>query len=196
MYKQFIILMLSFSFFTCGVQEKNKPQSTQTSIVIDSMPTLRPFPSATPATPPPTLTPSATMTPRQIPLRRSEVKERKDDQGEALYRLTFEDEMFGQAVAESLNEDEMMCVHPFDPQTEGWEARCTCWVGPLEDAGIKGGGLYGVRRIVILKGSVEEASLALMEAWADDIRANSDRRPCSLEQVIISYDGGLFRPQP
>jgi len=109
-----------------------------------------------------------------------------------LYRLVEEREVLGDVVADHLSEDEMMCVQHFDLSP----ARCVCWMGPLENAGVRGGGLLGMRRIVILGGSAEEAALALIEDWSADIRDTGGREPCSTDHLAISYYGGVFKPEP
>lgn len=86
----------------------------------------------------------------------------------------------------------MMCVQHFDLSP----ARCVCWMGPLENAGVREDGLLGMRKIVILSGSTEEAALALIEDWSADIRDASGRDPCTTDHLTISYDGGVFKPEP
>ena len=112
--------------------------------------------------------------------------------GEALYHLVVEKEVWGDVVADRLREDEMMCVQQFDLSP----TRCVCWIGPLENAGVTGGGLHGMRRIVIASGSAEEAALALIKDWAAETRDASAREPCSAQHLTVSYDGGVFRPGP
>lgn len=85
-----------------------------------------------------------------------------------------------------------MCVQHFDLIP----TQCICWMGPLEKAGVKGAGTRGMRRIIILNGSAEEAALALIEDWDTDLRAAGERKPCTPEHLTVSYDGGLFRPEP
>ena len=53
-----------------------------------------------------------------------------------------------------------------------------------------------MRRVTILGGSVEEATLALIDDWNADLRAGGERKPCSVENLTVSYDGGVFRPVP
>ena len=53
-----------------------------------------------------------------------------------------------------------------------------------------------MRRIVILSGSAEEAALALIKEWGVELRAAGRREPCTAEHLTVSYDGGLFRPEP
>jgi hypothetical protein len=97
-------------------------------------------------------------------------------------------------IAEHLAEDEMMCVQHFDlPDSP---IACICWIGPLESAGVYGGGLHGMKRITIQGGSAEEAALSLMEAWRAELSAAGERESCGPEQMSISYDGGVFRPKP
>jgi hypothetical protein len=86
----------------------------------------------------------------------------------------------------------MMCVRHLDLSP----VRCTCWIGPLEDAGVRGGGLLGMRRIVILSGSAEEAALALMEDWNADEGSAAEREACTGDRLSIAYDGGVFKPVP
>ncbi len=109
-----------------------------------------------------------------------------------LYRLVAEGEVWGDVAADHLSEDEMMCVQHFDLSP----ARCVCWMGPLENAGVREDGLLGMRKIVILSGSTEEAALALIEDWSADIRDASGRDPCTTDHLTISYDGGVFKPEP
>jgi len=109
-----------------------------------------------------------------------------------LYRLVEEGEVLGDVVADHLDGNEMMCVQHFDLSP----VRCICWIGPLENAGVRGGGLLGMRRIVILGGSAEEAALALIEDWSADIRDTGGRDPCATDHLAISYDGGVFKPEP
>jgi len=127
---------------------------------------------------------------RRIPLRRSE-SHATENEADSLYQLVEENEVRGDVVADSLNEDEMMCVQHFDLSP----TQCICWIGPLKNAGIRGGGLLGVRRIVITSGSAEEAALALIKDWARDITSVSGKVPCSTERLTVSYDGGVFKPE-
>jgi hypothetical protein len=128
---------------------------------------------------------------RRIPLRRSgpNISENED---QLLYQLVEDKEMHGDVIADTLSEEEMMCVQLFAPSS----TRCICWIGPLENAGISGTGVYGMRKITILDGSVEEAALALIDDWSGDLRARGERKPCSVENLTVSYDGGVFRPVP
>jgi hypothetical protein len=163
-----------------------------TNFAFDATPLVRPFPTSTPAVSPIASTPTPTTTPRRIPLRRSDSSATGGKGEQALYRLVQEEEMRGNVIADHLGEDEMMCVQHFDLRP----AQCICWIGPLENAGVRGGGLHGMRRIVILSGSAEEAALALIEDWGADIRADGGREPCSTTHLTVSYDGGVFRPEP
>jgi hypothetical protein len=86
----------------------------------------------------------------------------------------------------------MMCVRHLGLSP----LRCTCWIGPLENAGVRGAGLLGVRRIVILSGSAEEAALALMEDWNADQGSAIKQDGCIGDRLSIAYDGGVFRPEP
>jgi hypothetical protein len=158
----------------------------------DTTPLVRPFPTPTPAVSPIASTSTPTTTPRRIPLRRSDSNTTGGKGGQALYRLVEEEEMQGDVIADHLGEDEMMCVQHFDLRP----TQCICWIGPLENAGVRGGGLHGMRRIVILSGSAEEAALALIEDWGADMRAIGGREPCSTAHLTVSYDGGLFKPEP
>jgi hypothetical protein len=136
-------------------------------------------------------TPTATQAPRKTPLRRSESDATKSEAG-SLYQLVEEKEVQGDAVPEVLSEDEMMCVQLFDQSP----TQCICWIGPLKNAGVRGGGLRGVRRIVITRGSVEESALALITDWAREIPVFNGKEPCRAEHLTVSYDGGVFRPEP
>jgi hypothetical protein len=114
------------------------------------------------------------------------------DAGQRLYRLVEEGEVRGDVVAEHLAGNEMMCVRHYDLNP----VRCTCWIGPLDNAGVRGAGHHGMRRIVILSGSAEEAALALIEDWNADLGSTGGRPPCTGDALSISYDGGVFRPEP
>jgi len=157
-----------------------------------SPPDARPFPTSTPSVPLIASTPTPTTTPRRIPLRRSDSDTTGGTGGQSLYRLVAQKEIRGDVIADRLGEDEMMCVQHFGLSP----AQCICWIGPLENAGVRGGGLHGMRRIVILSGSAEEAALALIEDWGADLRATGGREPCSTAHLTVSYDGGLFGPEP
>lgn len=150
-----------------------------------------PTPTSPPLPNPPTPSPGPTEIPRKIPLRRSD-SATTDIKGQSLYRLVEDKTVSGNIIADHLDEDEMMCVQPFNlPPTE-----CICWVGPLENAGITGTGTRGMRRVIILNGSVEEAALAVAEDWNADLRAAGKEEHCPADYLVISYDGGLFKPQP
>jgi len=175
----------------CGPVASGTPAPSPTPTA-PPPPDISPFPTATALVAPvaPTSTPATTS--REIPLRRSDVDTTEGDDGQMLYRLVEEREVLGDVVADHLSEDEMMCVQHFDLSP----ARCVCWMGPLENAGVRGGGLLGMRRIVILGGSAEEAALALIEDWSADIRDTGGREPCSTDHLAISYYGGVFKPEP
>ena len=149
------------------------------------------------ATPPPHLAPPptapTTRSPDLIPLRRD--NSAVGPAGEPIFALFEDIEVTGEAIADRLNPNEMMCVHPFDPQTENRPDRCTCFLGPLDKAGISGGGLYGLRRVAITRGSAEDVALDSLADWTPDILA-AGRTPCTPEQMVVSYDGGVFKPQP
>ena len=153
----------------------------------------RPFPTSTASAPltSSALQPTPTTTSRRIPLRRSD-SNRTQSEGQALYRLIKKEQIWGNVIAKTLNEEEMMCVQHFDTTP----TQCICWIGPLENAGVRGAGSRGMRRIVILNGSAEEAALALIEDWETDLRAAGRREPCTAEHLTVSYDGGVFKPQP
>jgi hypothetical protein len=136
--------------------------------------------------------PTPTRTSREIPLRRSEGDTAARGDGQTLYRLVEEGEAFGDVVADHLDGDEMMCVRHLNLSP----VRCTCWIGPLENAGVRGGGLHGMRRIVILSGSAEQAALALIEDWNADVGSTADAEACTGDHLSISYDGGVFSPHP
>jgi hypothetical protein len=154
-------------------------------------PEVRPVPTATVSGPVILATPIPTETSRRIPLHRSE-SDATESEGESLYQLVEEKEARGDVVADSLSEDEMMCVQHFDLSP----TQCICWIGPLESAGVRGGGLHGMRRIVITNGSAEEAALALIKDWARDITTFSGQEPCCAAHLTVSYDGGVFKPEP
>jgi hypothetical protein len=141
-----------------------------------------------PASPAPTPTTSS----REIPLRRQDGDTAELDGEQTLYRLVEEGTSFGDVVAAYLDGDEMMCVRHLDLSP----ARCTCWIGPLENAGVRGGGLLGVRRIVILSGSAEEAALALIEDWNENAGSAAEQEACIGDRLSIAYDGGVIRPEP
>jgi hypothetical protein len=61
---------------------------------------------------------------------------------------------------------------------------------------VRGGGLLGIRRIVILSGSAEEAALALIEEWNADTGSAAESKACTGDNMSVSYDGGVFRPEP
>ena len=107
-----------------------------------------------------------------------------------MYLLLKEEEIQGNVIAKTLSEDEMMCVQHFDLTP----TQCICWMGPLENAGARGTGSRGMRRIVIRSGSVEEAALTLIKDWEGDLKATGRREPCTTERLTVSYDGGLFKP--
>lgn len=155
-------------------------------------PDTSPFPTATSlvASVAPTSTPTTTS--RVIPLRRSDVDTAGGDDEQMLYRLVEEREVLGDLIADHLGEDEMMCVQHFDLSP----TQCICFMGPLENAGIRGGGILGMRRIVILSGSAEEAALALIEDWSADMTNARGRDPCTTDHLAVSYDGGVFKPAP
>lgn len=155
-------------------------------------PHVRPFPTSTPSVPMLASTSTPTTMPRRIPLRRSDSNTTGGKGEKSPYHLVEEEEIWGDVVADSLGEDEMMCVQHFDLSP----TQCICWIGPLENAGVIGGGFRGMRRIVILSGSAEEAALTLIEDWGADIRATGGREPCSTEHLTVSYDGGVFKPEP
>jgi len=154
-------------------------------------PEVRPVPTSTASDPVILATPIPTESSRRIPLRRSE-SHATESEAESLYQLVEEKEVRGDVVADSLNEDEMMCIQHFNLNP----TRCICWIGPLKNAGVRGGGLYGMRRIVITSGSAEEAALALIKDWARDIKSVSGQEPCRAEHLTVSYDGGVFKPEP
>jgi hypothetical protein len=154
-------------------------------------PELRPVPTSTATGPVIPATPTPTEESRRIPLRRSESDATKSEVG-SLYQLVEEKEVRGDVVADSLSEDEMMCIQLFDQSP----TQCICWIGPLKNAGVRGAGLRGVRRIVITSGSAEEAALALINDWARETTNISGKEPCRAEHLTVSYDGGLFRPEP
>jgi hypothetical protein len=153
----------------------------------------RPFPTSTASVPPVTSTPTPTSekVARRIPLHRSgpNIAENED---QLSYQLVEDKVVHGDVIADTLNQEEMMCVQLFDPSS----TRCICWIGPLENSGIQGTGVHGMRKITILGGSVEEAALALIDDWSADLRAHGEREPCSVENLTVSYDGGVFRPVP
>jgi hypothetical protein len=153
----------------------------------------RPFPTSTASVPltSSALQPTPTTTSRRIPLRRSDSNWTQSE-GQALYHLIKEEEIRGNVIAETLSEDEMMCVQNFDLTP----TQCICWIGPLENAGVRGAGSRGMSRIVILSGSAEEAALAMIKDWEVDLRAAGRREPCTREHLTVSYDGGLFKPKP
>jgi hypothetical protein len=151
----------------------------------------RPVPTSTASGPriASTSTPTPTNVPGRVPLRRSGSK-LTGSEGQSLYHLVEEKEMRGDVIADSLSEEEMMCVQHFDLTP----TQCICWIGPLEKAGVSGAGTRGMRRIIILGGSAEEVALALIGDWGADLKAAGDREPCTPEHLTVSYDGGLFRP--
>jgi len=153
----------------------------------------RPFPTSTASAP--VVVSASTPTPaevsRRIPLRRSN-SNRTEGEGRELYHLIMEEEIRGNVIAKTLSEDEMMCVQHFDLTP----TQCICWIGPLENAGVRGAGIRGMRRITILEGSAEEAALGLIEDWEVDLRAAGKREPCTTEHLTVSYDGGVFKPEP
>jgi hypothetical protein len=153
----------------------------------------RPFPTSTASAPliASTSSPTPTKVSRRIPLRRSG-SNITGSEGQSLYHLVKEEEIRGDEIAETLSEDEMMCVQHFDLTP----TQCICWIGPLENAGVRGAGTRGMRRITILDGSAEEAALAMIEDWGADLKAAGKRKPCTTEHLTVSYDGGLFKPVP
>jgi len=173
----------------CEPVTDNTPTSSSPATL--PPPEVRPVPSSTASGPVILATPIPTEASGRIPLRRSEPDATKSE-GESLYQLVEEKEVRGDVVADSLSEDEMMCVQHFDLSP----TQCICWIGPLKNAGVRGGGLLGVRRIVITHGSAEEAALALIKDWARDITSVSGKEPCRTEHLTASYDGGVFKPEP
>ena len=167
------------------------PSPTSAAI---SYPSLAPFPTPSATAPPVPLSPTPLPTPRKIPLRRSDSDGAQGAEEASAYRLEEDVVIRGGVSAESLRENEMMCVQHLDqPPTI---TRCICWIGPLENAGVSGSGLYGMRRITILSGSVEEAAISLMEDWRSELSAASDREPCRGEEMSVSFGGGVFQPEP
>ncbi|MDY7078395.1 MAG: hypothetical protein SXV54_15870 [Chloroflexota bacterium] len=186
-----VALLVVAVYVGCGMGASGMPAPPPT-LTATPPPDISPFPTATASVSPVAPTSTPTTTSREIPLRRSDSNTTGGDDGQPLYRLVEEREVSGEAVADHLDGNEMMCVQHFDLSP----ARCICWIGPLENAGVRGGGLLGMRRIVILSGSAEEAALALIEDWSADTRGTGGREPCTTDHLEISYDGGVFKPEP
>ena len=177
----------------CGPVANGIPRPSTTPAA-PPWPDIGPSPTATASVSPVAPTSTPTTTSRRIPLHRSDAGTTEGEDGQLLYRLVEQGEVWGDVVADHLSEDEMMCVQHLDLSPS--PVRCVCWMGPLENAGVRGEGLHGMRRIVILSGSAEEAALALIEDWSPDIRDTSGREPCTADHLTISYDGGVFKPEP
>ena len=163
----------------------------------DPIPSPEPRPTATQALssfasplPPPGLLPQRSS--GQIPLRYQ-----ADEPliGEPLFDIIGRVDLAGEVMATHLSSQEMVCVHPLDSQTEMRSDRCTCWIGPLDKVSVSGGGPYSMRRILIARGSAETAALALLEGWSTDL-TTAGVTPCTSDQLVIGYDGGVFKPQP
>ena len=190
MRKEIIVAMALLALCVgCEPATDNTPTSASRSTL--PPPEVRPVPTSTTSVLVIIPTPTPTRTSRRIPLRRFESDATGSEEG-SRYQLIEEKEVRGDVVADTLSEDEMMCIQHFDLSP----TQCICWIGPLKNAGVRGGGLLGMRRIVITSGSTEEAALALIKDWARDTRSVSSKEPCSAEHLTVSYNGGVFKPEP
>lgn len=190
----FLLILLSICSCT-SLNRSEKGDSINedqfTPLSMNSAAGLAPVPTPTPPTPPIEPLPPATKDMRRLPLRRNDSESTGIQK--TTIRLLEEGEFVGGYTSDIPGEDDMMCVQNLDSN----ELKCICWVGPLDNAGVTGNVRLLMRKIRILEGNVEDAALMAIEDWhSPETESGNDQALCTPGQLAVSYDGGIFQPQP